>query len=95
MATKKDKEQEKRTELDPRQCVAARGLLNLTQQQLAELSAVTVKTVIRFESGSQRTSALVVRALKRALEDAGVLFLEENGMGPGVALKKTTPARSP
>lgn len=60
----------------------------MTQQQLAELAGVTVKTVIRFESGGQRTTPLVIHALRRALEDAGIIFIDQNGTGPGVALKK-------
>lgn len=60
----------------------------MTQQQLADLCGMTVKTVMRFEAGGERTTGLVIHTLRRTLEDAGVLFIEENGTGPGVALKK-------
>lgn len=88
MVPKKDFGQEKKTLIHPRQCGAARALLDMTQQQLAELAGVTVKTVTRFESGEQRTTPLVIYALRRALEDAGILFIDQNGTGPGVALRE-------
>ena len=32
--------------------------------------------------------------VKSALESAGVIFVEENGEGPGVGLRKATPRRA-
>lgn len=92
LGIKKDSSRSERTSILPRQCVAARALLDMTQQRLAELSGLTVKTVMRFESGAHRTTAPVILALRVALEDAGILFVAENGTGPGVALRQRTGA---
>ena len=42
---------------------------------------------------SERLSTLV--AVKRALEGAGVEFIDENGGGPGVRLRKRQRAKQP
>jgi hypothetical protein len=53
-------------------------------------------TVKRAEAdGASRVSDEARSKLRRALEQAGVVFIEENGGGPGVRLKrklKRTPA---
>lgn len=59
---------------------------------LAKASGVSLPTIVRMESavGPGRSSAANVDAVRRALENAGVLFLEgdEAGtVGPGVRLK--------
>ena len=68
------------------QCRAARGLVDWSQQQLADAAEVGVATVRLFEAGigEQRRSTLNV--IKRALEAAGVEFT--NGDQPGVRLRK-------
>lgn len=69
------------------QCRAARGLLRWTQADLAQASSVSEVTIRNFEnekSVPQRASLSVIRA---ALEAAGVLFIEQNGNGPGVRLR--------
>jgi hypothetical protein len=53
---------------------------------------VSIDTVARFERGDglkERT----VEALQRALEEAGILFIDENGEGPGVRLRKRMPKK--
>jgi len=72
----------------PAQCRAARGLVDLSQQQLADAAKVGVVTVRQFESGSARPRNATAEVIQRALEAAGVIFVEENGEGPGVRLKK-------
>ncbi|MFG1190772.1 helix-turn-helix domain-containing protein [Xanthobacter flavus] len=70
------------------QCRAARGLLRWTQADLAQASNVSEVTIRNFEnekSVPQRASLSVIRA---ALEAAGVIFVAENGEGPGVRLRK-------
>jgi len=67
------------------QCRAARGLLNWTQQRLADVAHIGVATVRLFESeakGTRQQSTLVL--LKQAFESAGVEFT--NGDQPGVRL---------
>lgn len=73
----------------PAQIRAARSLLGLSQPEAARLAGVSVSTLKRAE-GSIQVGASVdaVAAIQRALEAAGAVFLEENGNGPGVALRK-------
>jgi len=65
----------------------ARAALNWTVRDLASRAGVGINTVTRFEKGSE---ALVSTAekLRRALEEAGIIFIEQNGEGPGVRLKR-------
>jgi len=75
--------------MTPAQCRAARGLLRWTQPDLADAAGVSDVTVRKFENeqaAPQRASLAVIR---NAFETAGVIFVEENGEGPGVRLRKT------
>jgi transcriptional regulator with XRE-family HTH domain len=68
---------------------AARGLLGWSQSRLADAAGLSLPTVKRYESGSDvRVSADAIAALQRALEKAGVIFVAENGEGPGVRLRR-------
>jgi hypothetical protein len=59
------------------------------QGQLARRAAVARNTIIEFERSKRAISAGCMDAIQRALESAGVIFVEENGEGPGVRLKKS------
>lgn len=74
--------------ITPAQCRAARGLINWSQQQLADAARVGVVTVRQFETGASQPRNATLDVLQRALEAAGVIFVAENGEGPGVRLKK-------
>jgi transcriptional regulator with XRE-family HTH domain len=74
--------------ITPAQCRAARALVNWSQQQLAEAATVGNATIRNFESGNSAPQHSTLDVLRRALEAAGVIFVEENGDGPGVRLKK-------
>lgn len=76
--------------LTPAQCRAARGLVNMTQQQLAEASGVSLRTITHFEKGGRTPIPAILRALKDALEAAGVIFIPSNGEGAGVRLRRDT-----
>ena len=75
------------------QIKAARALLGWSQQDLAERSGVSVPTVGRLEAdggqlgGRAATGGLLVEAL----QNGGVIFIDENGEGPGVRLRKARP----
>lgn len=56
----------------PYQCRAARALLNWTQTDLAKKAGVAVSTVADFERQSRQPINNNVRAMQRALEEAGV-----------------------
>lgn len=66
---------------------AARGLLNWTVRDLADRSGVHRNTITRAES-SEAGPGYAALAIQKALEEAGVIFVEENGEGPGVRLRK-------
>lgn len=69
---------------------AARALLRWRAEDLATASKVGVATVRRAEGedGPVGMTAANVAAVRGALESAGVIFVEENGEGPGVRLRK-------
>ncbi len=57
---------------------------------MARHSSVGVTTIRRAELADDETSMTTAnnQALRQALEAAGVEFIEENGGGPGVRLRK-------
>jgi transcriptional regulator with XRE-family HTH domain len=74
--------------INPAQCRAARGLLAWSQQDLAREAGIGVVTVHQFEAGTSAPRRATIDVIKRAFEEAGVEFIDENGGGPGVRLKK-------
>jgi len=69
---------------------AARALIRWEQKQLAADASVSLETVKRLEGMTGMVSANVstVHAIKTTLERAGIIFIAENGEGPGVRLRK-------
>ncbi|EHR01339.1 hypothetical protein [Bradyrhizobium sp. WSM471] len=69
---------------------AARALLRWSAVDLAGAAKVGVATIRRAEGhdGEIQTTAANEAALRRALELAGVEFIEEAGNGIGVSLRK-------
>lgn len=72
----------------PNQCRAARSLIDWTQPQLAEAAKVGLSTVVDFEKSRRAVSETSIAAIRAALEDAGVIFIDQNGNGPGVRLRE-------
>lgn len=72
--------------MSPEQCRAARGLANISQDDLAKAASVGLSTVRNFEAGRSVPVANNLAAMIRALEAAGVAFIPENGGGAGVRL---------
>lgn len=70
------------------QCRAARGLLGWTQERLAGESGVSLTTVRNFERGATNPTRVNLAAMRNAFEAAGVDFIDPNGNGPGVQLRK-------
>jgi len=73
-----------------RQIKAARALVAWSQEQLAAAAGVSVPTVKRLEAQDAQLGGRAETGLKicSALETAGVEFIDENGGGPGVRLRK-------
>ncbi|MGB8841311.1 MAG: transcriptional regulator [Aliidongia sp.] len=76
--------------ITPAQCRAARSLIRWSQDDLAANSEVGVAAIRTFEAESASPRRATVAALQRALEAAGIIFIAENGEGPGVRLRKST-----
>jgi transcriptional regulator with XRE-family HTH domain len=68
---------------------AARQLLRITADDLAQLSGVGVATIRRYElmSGVPSGNARSVEAIQQALESAGVEFIGTPDDRPGVRIK--------
>lgn len=76
---------------------AARSLIKWTADDLARASSVSLRTIRRAELADQESSMTTANelAIRHALESAGVEFIEENGGGPGVRLKKRAKSKKP
>jgi len=59
-------------------------------RDLAERAGVSTNTITRLENGEQ-LKAPTVAAIRAVLQDAGAIFIDENGEGPGVRLRKVRP----
>jgi hypothetical protein len=72
---------------------AARALLRWTALDLASLSKVGVATIRRTEviDGPIMVTAANEAAIRQALEKGGVEFIDANGGGEGVRLRKSKP----
>src|SRR5437588_3018070 len=75
---------------------AARALLRWSAEDLARASALGLNTIKRAETADDQTSMTVANdlAVRRALEAAGVEFIDGNGSGPGVRLRAPTRSKS-
>jgi len=69
---------------------AARALVRWSAEDLARQTSLSVTTIRRAELANEETSMTTANdlAVRRALEVAGVEFIDENGGGPGVRLRK-------
>ena len=74
--------------MKPAQMRMARAALNWSLADLAEAAGVHRNTISNFETGRYAGDPDKIAAMRKALEKAGIVFVEENGEGPGVRLKK-------
>jgi len=74
--------------LTPAQLRAARAIVGWSREDLAEKSGMSPQAIREFELGSSDPKMGTVQKWRRALEAAGVLFIDPDGQhGPGVRLK--------
>ncbi len=76
--------------IDVAQLRAARALLGWSQGMLAEATGLALSTIKRMEGSERlpRGTAENVWKVQQALQEAGVVFIDQNGGGPGVRLRK-------
>jgi transcriptional regulator with XRE-family HTH domain len=66
----------------------ARAALNWSVRDLADAAQIHRNTVTNIETGRYAGDAATLAAIVGALKRAGVEFIDENGGGPGVRLRK-------
>jgi transcriptional regulator with XRE-family HTH domain len=64
----------------------ARAAAKFSVRELAAAASVSPNTVTRIEAGG-KANASTIAAIQRVLEAAGIVFIAENGGGPGVRLR--------
>src|SRR3954447_16786471 len=69
----------------------ARAAVGWGVRDLAKKAGITANTVTRIENGADVKQS-TIDALQRALEAAGFEFIDENGGGVGVRLRKKAEA---
>ena len=71
---------------------AARGLARMEQAELAQRAELSAQTVKRLERtvGPIAANTSTEARIRKAFSDAGVIFIDENGGGAGVRLRKVT-----
>ena len=75
--------------LSREQCKGARAMLGWSRDRLAKSSTVGLRTLVDFESGARQPYDRTLADLRRALEEAGIIFIDEDDIdGVGVRLKK-------
>jgi len=73
--------------MKPVQLKMARAAVGWGVRELAEKAGVTANTVTRIENGADAKQSTIDR-LRNALETGGIEFIDENGGGLGVRLRK-------
>jgi transcriptional regulator with XRE-family HTH domain len=71
----------------------ARAAVGWGVRDLAKKAGVTANTVTRIENGADAKQSTIDR-LRHALEVAGIEFIDENGGGLGVRLRKRQQKKS-
>ena len=68
---------------------AGRSLLRWNQTQLAETTGLALSTIKRLEgqTGPMQGTSQNVWKIQTVLEEAGIIFIDENGGGVGVRLR--------
>nr|WP_245615437.1 XRE family transcriptional regulator [Roseomonas aerilata] len=62
-------------------------MLGWPEWKVAHRARCSVETLRTFATRTRRPRAATLAAIRAALEEAGVIFVDENGGGPGVRLR--------
>jgi transcriptional regulator with XRE-family HTH domain len=73
----------------------ARAALDWTVRDLAEASSLHRNTITNIETGKYAGDPATLAAIATVLRRAGVEFIDENGGGPGVRLRKRQRQKAP
>ena len=65
----------------------ARAALGWSVRELAAKAEIAANTVSRYENGADAYGDTLLK-MQRVFVDAGLEFIDENGGGPGVRLRK-------
>lgn len=60
----------------------------MTQPELASAASLGLSTIVDFEKSRRPVSKEAVKLIRKAIEACGIEFIDENGGGPGVRLRK-------
>jgi transcriptional regulator with XRE-family HTH domain len=71
----------------------ARAALNWTVRDLAEATGLHRNTINNVEVGRYAGDPATLQRIEKVLVAAGVEFIDENGGGPGVRLRKRQRAK--
>ncbi len=63
-------------------------MIEMDQSRLAEGSKISRNVIVDFETGRRTPTANNLASIRRTLESAGVMFLDDEGQGPGIRLRK-------
>jgi transcriptional regulator with XRE-family HTH domain len=69
----------------------ARAALNWTVRDLAEATHLHRNTITNIETGRYAGDVQTLAVIATVLKRAGIEFIDENGGGPGVRLRKRQP----
>lgn len=69
--------------------------MNWTVRDLAEAAGLHRNTITNIEVGRYAGDPETLAKIERVFVSAGVEFIEENGGGPGVRLKKLSSTKKP
>jgi transcriptional regulator with XRE-family HTH domain len=72
--------------IQPNQCKAARDLLGWKQSDLSEKSSIGESTIADFERGAREPAVRTLRDIRKAFEDTGIKFINDEAW-LGVKLK--------
>lgn len=72
----------------PVQLRMARAALQIGVRELAKTADVATATIVRFEKERGGLNTVTMNKLKATLDEAGLMFIDQDDNGPGVRLRE-------